>query len=303
MKVAVSGAGGLVGSHLLPVLSANGHEVLPMVRSAPWDSQSSSDSQIYWNPGEGQIDARGLSGVDAVIHLAGENVAQGRWNPAKKHRIRESRVAGTKLICDTLAGLDSKPHTIVCASAIGFYGDHGDDEMTETSLPGRGFLADVCRDWEDSCRDAREAGIRVVNARIGVVLSPEGGALAKMLGPFKMGVGGIVGSGRQFWSWVSIEDVVRALHFALIEESLAGPVNIVSPEPVRNSEFTRTLGQRLRRPTILPMPALAAKVVLGQMAEDLLLSSTRVLPIRLVEAGYEFRHPTLDVALSELLDR
>lgn len=297
MKIAVTGASGLVGSQLVAFLSTGGHEIVSLVRAEP------DRGQVLWNPKAGQVDTQGLAGVNAVVHLAGENIAVGRWSPAKKRRIRESRVAGSRLIAEKLAAMDPKPDVLVCASAIGYYGDRGATKLDESSDPGTGYLADVCRDWEDACQPAREAGIRVVNARIGVVITPRGGALAKMLPPFKMGVGGKVAGGDQFWSWVSIEDVVGALHHAIMNESISGPLNVVSPEPLTNSAFTKVLGKVLRRPTIFPMPAFVAKMALGEMANDLLLSSTRVLPTRLLETGYEFRHPTLETALHALLGK
>ena len=298
MNVLVTGATGLVGSTVVPFLTTGGHHVLRLVRKS-----TGRDDEIIWNPDAGTIDSQKLNGLDGVVHLAGENIASGRWTAEKKARIRDSRVNGTALLCETLAQLKKPPKVLVCASAIGYYGDSGDKEMFESSSPGTSFLCDVCRDWEQATDSARLAGIRVVNLRIGVVLTPRGGALAKMLLPFKLCGGGNVGHGRQYWSWIAIDDVVGAIHHALTTGGLFGPVNAVSPEPVTNAVFTKTLGKVLRRPTIIPMPAFAAKWALGEMADELLLASTRVIPRRLTETGYQFRCPTLEAALRHVLGR
>jgi uncharacterized protein (TIGR01777 family) len=299
MKILVSGSTGMVGSALVPFLTSGGHEVARLVRSTP----SADRGDVAWNPSQGTIDAAGLADVDAVVHLAGENIAAGRWNAKQKARIRDSRVDGTKLLCETLAAMDNPPKTLVCASAIGFYGDRGDDVLDEDSDPGSSFLCDVCREWEAACEPARQCGIRVVKLRIGVILSPAGGALAKMLLPFKLGAGGIVGNGRQYWSWISLDDVVGAIHHALTNDDVSGPVNGVAPNPVTNREFTKSLGSVLRRPTIFPMPAFAARLALGEMADELLLASTRVEPKRLLETGFEFRHADLTTALKHVLGK
>ncbi len=298
MNVLVTGATGLVGSTIVPFLTTGGHQVLRLVRQS-----TGRDDEVVWNPDAGTIDSKKLNGLDAVVHLAGENIASGRWTAAKKARIRDSRINGTGLLCQTLAQLTKPPKVLVCASAIGYYGDRGDQEMFESSSPGTSFLCDVCRDWEHATDSARLAGIRVVNLRIGVVLTPRGGALEKMLLPFKLCAGGNVGHGRQYWSWIAIDDVVGAIHHALTTGGLFGPVNAVAPEPVTNAVFTKTLGRVLRRPTIIPMPAFAAKLALGEMADELLLASTRVIPRRLTETGYQFRCPTLEVALRHVLGR
>jgi uncharacterized protein len=298
MNVLVTGATGLVGSTVVPFLTTGGHQVLRLVRQS-----TGRDNEVVWNPDAGSIDSKKLNGLDGVVHLAGENIAAGRWTAAKKARIRDSRVNGTGLLCETLAQLSKPPKVLVCASAIGYYGDRGNDELSETSPPGTSFLCDVCRDWELATDSARLAGIRVVNLRIGVVLTPRGGALEKMLLPFKLCAGGKVGHGRQYWSWIAIDDVVGAIHHALTTGGLFGPVNAVSPEPVTNVVFTKTLGRVLRRPTIIPMPAFAAKLALGEMADELLLASTRVVPRRLTETGYQFRCPTLEAALRHVLGR
>jgi len=242
-----------------------------------------------------------LDGFDAVIHLAGESIAEGRWNEEKKKRIRESRVKGTKLLGDALANVSRPPKSLIGASAIGYYGNRGDEILTETSAPGDGFLADVCVEWEKATQLATEKGIRVVNTRFGIILSPEGGALAKMLTPFRMGVGGKIGTGKQWMSWIALDDVVEGVMYALTNESLRGPVNFVAPNPVTNAEFTKTLGRVLSRPTFFPVPAFAARVAFGEMADALLLSSQRVAPTRLKAGGYQFSYSELRSALSHLL--
>ena len=299
MVIVITGSSGLVGSALLRVLEAEGHLVRRMVRREVRDG----DHEIRWDPAMGTIDAAELDGVDGVVHLAGESLAAKRWNATVKQEIRDSRVKGTRLLAETLAKLTNKPDVFVSASAIGFYGDRGDEPVDETASPGAGFLADVCREWEGATQPARDAGIRVVNLRLGVVISGDGGALAKMRLPFKLGVGGVVGSGRQYWSWIAIQDLVRAILFALENKSLAGPVNAVSPGPVTNREFTKTLGRVLGRPTIFPMPAFAARMALGEMADEMLLAGVRVEPTRLSDAGFSFEYPQLDRALSHELKR
>jgi len=238
---------------------------------------------------------------DAVVHLAGENIAAGRWTERQKARIRDSRVKGTRLLCDLLARYSPPPKALVCASAVGYYGDRGDEILKEESASGSDFLSDVCGEWEAATQTAVERGIRVVNLRIGVVLSPLGGALAKMLTPFKLGAGGVIGSGRQYMSWIALDDAVRAFHFALTNQSLHGPVNAVAPNAVTNRDFTRTLGRVLSRPTVFPMPAFAARLAFGEMADALLLASTRVQPARLLAGGFTFRYPDLEGALRHLL--
>jgi hypothetical protein len=299
MKILVSGSSGLVGSQLCPFLATGGHEVVPLTRPK---SNAAADA-VHWDPAGGTIDRDKLDGFDAVVHLAGENIGDRRWSAEQKAKIRNSRVDGTRLLCTALASLDRPPKTVVCASAIGFYGDRGDELLDESSSPGEGFLPDVCRDWEAACEPAREKGIRVVNTRFGVVLSPQGGALAKMLFPFKMCAGGAIGGGKQYWSWVALDDVISAILHALATESVKGPVNVVSPHPVTNRDFTKTLGRVLGRPTILPMPAFLARLALGEMADDLLLASARVQPKRLQETGYEFRFCELEPALRHLLGK
>jgi len=299
MRVAVSGSSGMVGSALLPFLTAGGHSTVRLVRS----KRETDGDAVLWDPDAGEVDLAGLAGVDAVVHLAGESIAGGRWTEAKKRRIRESRTKGTRLLAEGLAKLAKPPRVMVCASAIGYYGDRGDEVLTEASASGQDFLSDVAREWEAACEPARAAGVRVVNLRFGVILSPRGGALAKMLTPFKMCVGGRIGSGRQWWSWVALDDVVGAIHFALTRDDLDGPVNVTAPNPVRNEEFTGILGRVLGRPTVFPMPAFAARLALGEMADALLLCSQRVEPRRLTEARFPFRHTELEDALRHVLGR
>ena len=299
MKILVSGSSGLVGSKLCPFLTTGGHEVVRLVRPK---SSGQSDG-IEWNPNEETIERERLEGFDAVVHLAGENIGDKRWSASQKKKIRDSRIDGTRLLCDALAELQQPPKVLVCASAIGFYGDRGEELLDEDSEPGSGFLPVLCREWEAACEPARNKGIRVVNTRFGVILSPEGGALGKMLFPFKMCVGGVIGSGKQFLSWIAIDDVITAILHAISTETVEGPVNLVAPHAVTNREFTKTLGRVLSRPTILPMPAFAARLAFGEMADDLLLGSARVVPNRLKETGYPFRHPNLESALRHLLGR
>lgn len=295
MRVLVSGSSGLVGSELSRRLRAAGDTVTSLTRSG------SSPEAISWSPRDQQLDSSQLEGFDAVVHLAGENIATGRWTADKKRRIRESRVQGTELLSRTLAELEAKPKVLVCASAIGYYGDRGDVILDEQSPPGTGFLAEVCQAWEAATEPAWKAGIRVAQLRIGVVLSPQGGALAKMLLPFRMGAGGVVGSGDQYMSWIALPDLARAIEHVIHNDSLFGAVNAVAPNPVTNREYTQTLGKVLHRPTLLPMPAFLAKIALGEMAEELFLSSTRVEPRKLDHANFTFDHPDLEGALRSLL--
>jgi uncharacterized protein (TIGR01777 family) len=299
MKIAVTGSTGLVGSALLPLLAAGGHEVRRVVRARP--GRGSKD--VHWDPARAEIDAVRLEGLDAVIHLAGESIASGRWTAAKKRRIRDSRVEGTQLLTRALTSVEEPPVALICASAIGYYGDRGRDVVDEDSAPGEGFLADVCREWEAAAQSALRRGIRVANLRFGVILSPAGGALATMLPIFKLGLGGVLGSGKQYVSWVALDDAVGAIDYALGHAELAGPVNVVSPNPVTNRDYTRMLGRVLSRPTIFPVPGFAARLAMGEMADELLLSSTRAEPQRLIAAGYPFRHPELEEALRHLLGR
>ncbi len=295
MKVVVSGSTGLIGSALVTFLRAQGLEVSRLVRV-----REDTEDAVWWDPVAEEIEQTKLEGLDAVVHLAGENIA-GRWTADKKRRIRESRLQGTRFLRNTLTQLEKPPHVFVSASAIGYYGDRGDEVLTEESEPGTGFLADVCREWEATTVPATQKGMRVVNPRFGVVLSARGGALAKMLPAFKLGVGGVVGSGRQYWSWIALDDAVGAVHHILKTESLKGPVNVCSPNSVTNREFTQILAEVLGRPAILPMPGLAARLALGEMANALLLASARVQPTKLLNSGYEFRYPDLKSALRHVL--
>lgn len=298
MIVAVTGAGGLVGSALVSSLRASGHRVIPLVRRAP----RAGEDALRWDPSSGSI-TPAAPALDAVIHLAGESIMGLRWTAAKKQRIRESRTTATRLLVHTLVRLPKPPAVLISASAIGYYGTRGDEVLTEDSRPGTGFLADVARDWEAASAAAIAHGVRVVNPRIGVVLSTRGGALAKMLTPFRLGVGGVVGDGTQWMSWIALEDVVGAIQHALATEALRGPVNAVAPGPVTNADFTRTLGRVLRRPALVPLPAFAARLAMGEMADALLLASQRVVPARLQASGYTFRRPSLEDALRSELDR
>jgi hypothetical protein len=262
---------------------------------------ATGDDQISWNPSK-PIAPDSVSRFDAVIHLAGESIV-GRWSKTKKAKIRDSRVLGTTNLAQALAQANRKPEVFICSSAIGYYGDRGNELLNERSRPGSGFLAEVCREWEAATQPAAQAGIRTVQIRTGVVLSPKGGALGKMLTPFKMGVGGKIGDGRQWMSWIDVQDMVGAIHHILKSDLLQGPVNMVAPKPVTNAEFTETLGSVLSRPTILPMPAFAVKLAFGEMGETVLLGSQRVEPAQLVTSGYPFRFTSLRASLENLLNR
>src|SRR6266550_1994303 len=296
MKILISGSHGLVGTALIKSLEPECHEIFRLVRRAP-----ESRSEIEWSPDRYSIALARIEGFDAVVHLAGESIAEGRWSDEKKKRIRESRVKGTKLLGDALANLSNPPRTLISASAIGYYGDRGDEVLTESSAPGDGFLPEVCVEWEKATALATEKGIRVVNTRFGVILDAHGGALAKMLPPFRMGIGGRLGSGKQWMSWIALDDVIGGIKFALTNETLRGPVNFVAPNPVTNSEFTKTLGKALSRPTLFPIPAFGIRLVFGEMGDALLLSSSRVEPASLRNAGYQFQFPKLEDSLRHSL--
>lgn len=293
MKILVSGSHGLVGRALIRSLTGEGHEVIRLVRRG----RSIGSPEVEWHPNQGLIDAEHLEGLDAVVHLAGESIASGRWTEGKKQKIRDSRVKGTELLSKSLARLSRPPATFVCASAIGYYGNRGDEVLTEQSARGDGFLAEVCVEWEKTTAPAAEKGIRIVNARFGIILAADGGALAKMLPPFRMGIGGRIGSGKQWMSWIALDDVVEGIRFGLATETLRGPVNFVAPGPVTNSEFTKTLGRVLSRPTFFPIPAFGVRLAFGEMADALLLSSQRVQPHQLLDSGYSFSFDQLESAL------
>jgi len=296
MKIVVSGSTGLIGSALTNALTRRGDEVVPLVRRrvAP------GEHALAWDPEQGTIDRAGLEGTDAVIHLAGENVF-GRWSPAKKQRIRDSRVTGTRLVSDALAGLHRRPATLLAASAIGYYGDRGEEAVTEESAPGEDFLAHVAREWEAATAPATRAGIRVVNMRIGVVLASTGGALAKMLPAFRLGLGGTVGSGDQYLSWIVLDDIIAAMLHLLAKPSLVGPVNMTAPTPLTNRDFAKTLGKVLGRPAVVTVPAFALRLRFGTEGAAMVQGGQRVLPVRLLASGFQFRHATIEPALRDLL--
>lgn len=295
-RILVSGASGLIGAALLPSLRNSGYSTVTLVRRP-----ATSDGEIAWDPAK-PISPNSVSGFDAVIHLAGESII-GRWTTSKKKKIRESRVSGTRNLAQALAGVPRKPPVFICSSAIGYYGDRGDEILKEESSPGTGFLPEVCREWEAATEVAAKAGIRTVQIRTGIVLSTTGGALAKMLPPFKLGLGGILGNGRQWMSWIDIQDMVGAIEHILKPDQLQGPVNMVAPEPVTNVEFTKTLASVLKRPAVFPVPAFMVKLAFGEMGETVLLGSQRVEPVKLVTSGYSFQFRELRASLDNLLVR
>jgi len=297
MKILVSGSHGLVGKALVRSLTGDGHEVIRLVRG----EHALGSPEVGWQPQQGRIDVEHLEGIHAVVHLAGENIASGRWSAEKKKAIRESRVKGTALLSNALAQLSRPPSVFLSASAIGYYGDRGDESLTEKSAPGKDFLSSVCVEWEAATRPAVEKGIRTIYTRFGIILDPNEGALGKMLPPFRMGVGGRVGDGKQWMSWIALDDVVNGLKFLIEDELVQGPVNFVAPEPVRNTEFTATLGRILKRPTFFPIPAFGARLAFGEMADALLLSSQKVEPSVLEDKGFMFTWPTLEPALRHLI--
>ena len=298
MKILISGASGLVGTHLIPTLKDAGHEIYRLVRKRPHGAE-----EIRWDAEKGfSIGERDkLKNFDAVIHLAGDNVASENWSKEKKRKIRESRVNGTRVLVDALKALHNPPKIFISASATGFYGDRGAEILTETSAAGSGFLPEVCAAWEEEIEKAEEFA-RVVYLRIGVVLAKDGGALDKMLTPFKFGVGGTIGSGKQYMSWIAIDDLVKIFHYALENPELTGAINAVAPNPVTNDEFTKTLGKVLNRPTVLPIPEFAIKMLYGEMGKTLLLEGARVVPRRLQDARFEFDYPNLEDAMRHVLD-
>ena len=300
MKILVTGASGLVGNELVPRLIAIGHQVFKLSRKAAEESD-----EISWDPKEGfeSEEFAKLEGLDTVVHLAGESVADGSWSDEKKARIRDSRVIGTRTLVEALGKTEKPPRVFISASAIGFYGDRGDEILNETSEAGEGFLPDVCKEWEEETAKASDFGARVVSARIGIILSKDGGALAKMITPFSYGVGGVIGSGKQYMSWIGLQDLVKLFVFLINNDGIEGVVNATSPNPITNEEFTKTLGSIVSRPTVLPVPEFGIKLIFGEMGEKLLLEGARVVPEKLQEAGFEFEHPNLEEALRKALDK
>jgi uncharacterized protein (TIGR01777 family) len=294
VKVVVSGASGLIGTALVPALRASGHDVVRLVRREP-----TAADEVRWDPAAGQLDATQLAGVDAIVNVSGANLGK-RWTAARKREILESRVDTTALLAKTAAKLDPRPTVFVCAGGTGIYGDRGDEILTEESALGSGFLVDVGKAWVAAADPARDAGMRVVTFRQGVVLARQGGALARMLTPFRLGVAGRIGTGKQWFSWVALDDLVAGYSFAL-ESSLSGAVNLCAPNPVTNEQFAKALGKAVRRPTIIPTPAIAIRTLYGEMGESVLLEGQRVLPARLMDAGFDFAAPTIDVALARAL--
>ena len=282
----------MLGTELQKSFTEKGYELLLASRKEPQD-----DQHIQWSIEDGFVDPEKLEGIDVVVHLAGENVSGLRWTDEKKKAIRDSRVLGTRNVVDAISKLKNKPKVFVASSAIGFYGERGEEEVTESSAAGDNFLAGVCKEWEAESRRAEDAGIRTVLLRTGIVLSKDGGALSTMLLPFKLGVGGVVGSGKQWMSWISLEDQIAVINYVIENENMRGAVNAVSPNPVTNHDFTKTLGDVLYRPTFLPIPEFAVSMVFGEMGDALLLASTKVIPKRLEDAGFEFKHPNLKEAI------
>ncbi len=295
MRVAITGASGFIGSALRQSLEADGHDVLQVGRTA------SGPGTSRWDVDAGEIDAAAFEGLDAVVHLAGEGIAEKRWSPEQKRRIGDSRVLGTTLLANTLSELTDKPAVLVSGSGIDAYGDRGDEVLSEESSRGTSFLAEVCQAWEAATAPAEAAGIRTAHTRTGVVLDPSGGALPRMVQLARFGLLGAIGSGRQWWSWITLEDQVRAIRH-LIDHDVHGPVNLCTPEPVTNATFTKALGRALHRPTFLPVPAFGPKLLLGrELAESLLLESKRAVPEKLLGSGFEFRHPQIDEAFRSVL--
>lgn len=296
MKILISGSRGFIGTPLTERMAGQGHQIVRLVRKP-------ESGAIFWDPYRRTIDQSLLENFDAVIHLAGRTIAGGRWTKSAKKEIFDSRILPTRFLAETLANLKHPPKTLVCASAVGFFGDRGDQVLTEDSAPGEGFLPELCLAWEKACDPARERGIRTINLRTSLVLASRGGALGPMFLPFKIGVGGRFGSGAQYMSWVSLSDVISIIEFALTHDSVSGPVNVAAPEPISNREFTTTLGRVLRRPTLFTMPAFAVRLLLGEMGDALLLSSARAIPEKLLKAGYKFLDTDIEETLRRLLDR
>ncbi len=298
MKILMTGSTGMIGSATAAFLAKEEHRIIRLVRRTP-----AGANEVSWDPAAGTLDKSAIEGIDAVVHLAGESIASGRWTVEKKRRIRESRIEGTRLLAQSLAQLSDPPKVLVSVSAAGYYGDRGTEILDEKSGPGKGFLADLCRQWEAATDAAAARGIRVVIPRLGMVLGAGGGALARMLPLFRLGIGGRIGSGRQYMSWIAIKDLAAVIRFALSRESLQGPVNAVSPNPCTNLEFSKALGRVLSRPVLFALPSFAARLAFGEMADEALLSSARVTPARLIESGYSFELPDVEPALRHALQK
>jgi len=296
MKVLVTGSNGLVGREVVHRLTGAGHFVVRLVRSNP----DRNRGDVTWDPITGNVERAPLKDIDSVIHLAGESIL-GLWTKSKQRRIHNSRVVATEYLSEALIGLTPRPKTFICASAIGYYGDQGDVWLDETSPAGTGFLPRLCREWEEATKMADNAGIRVANIRIGIVLTPKGGALAGMMPPFKMGIGGPLGLGRHYMSWITLDDLVEAILFVLEKTSIEGPVNLTAPNPVTNKEFSKALGRALHRPAFLPVPSLILKALPGRMAQETLLASARVAPAKLQKAGFKYQHTEINQALQDLV--
>lgn len=299
MRVLISGSHGLIGSALVSFLADHGHRVVRLVN----EKQSADNEVITWDPLEKKIKLEELEGFDSVIHLAGENVASGRWTARKKKAIYDSRILSTQFLCESFKKLSSPPKSFICASAIGFYGHCDEEFIDEKKGSGEGFLSRVCQDWESAAKILKKTSTRVVNLRFGVVLSSDGGALAQMLRPFRMGFGGRVGSGEQYMSWIAIDDAISAIYFVMRHKEIDGPVNIVSPNPVTNLEFTKVLGETLGKWVIVPLPAFLARIAMGELANELLLASTRVVPKKLEKSEFLFRFPNLKDALEHVIEK
>ena len=297
MKILISGSSGLIGTHLSAFLKRRGHTISRLIR----DKNNILENDIWWDPGEDELDPATLEGYHAVIHLAGENIASGRWTKRQKQRIKESRVRSTQLLARTMSQLKLSPQTFICASATGYYGDRGSEELKENERAGNGFLADVVCEWEAATEPAKMAGIRVINCRFGVILTTAGGVLAKTLPLFRFGLGGKMGSGKQYMPWITLDDVLSVVDYILQNKQITGPVNVVAPQSVTNADFTKTLARVLGRPHFLPIPGMLIKAVLGEMGDELLLSSTRAIPAVLIDHGYPFIHPLLKPALESIL--
>jgi uncharacterized protein (TIGR01777 family) len=297
MRILMSGSHGLIGKALIPQLVMDGHQIIRLVREAVPDD----DNIILWDPLKGKIDRKALKGIDIVIHLAGENVASSRWNDEKKRAIYDSRVKGTKVLVSAISKMKVAPRLFLCASSIGYYGDRGDETLDEHKTQGKGFLSQVCHDWEVATKPLKKTKTRLINMRIGVVLTKEGGALKRMLRPFRFGLGGRLGSGKQYFSWITMKDLLSSIHHIMLHDDIEGPINLVAPSPVTNKTFTKTLGTALGMPTVFPLPAFVAKLAFGEMASELLLSGNRVLPQKLLKHEFKFQNPELEGALKSIL--